>query len=717
MTTAVLVLLAAQAQAAEFTIKNSNKPNKGFNDRTPVEPVGLNIATTRGGQAQFIFRAAGAIWGATLRSASPIVVDAAFLTVSEDPAFGCDDPERVVLGFARRVGQLSDPGFPKPGGSYPFALANALSGRNVIGTRAAIFTRFNAELGTVRCKGFDGWDFSLDENGNTLLSTLMHELGHGLGFASSLNPELGTFTEGPQAFDYQVWDVTGTPQSWLTSGPEARKTLAITPNGTVLSGPAIQRDTPRFLGFAPVLELHLNGADAGVLDYVPGAFSGTLEGSGELKLADPADACKTLAPGSLHGKYALIHRGDCLFVEKAARAIDAGAIGLVVSNNVPGYIQMAPSKPALDVPAILISQDDGQRIENTLPGGVASMQFVLGKTRSNANDTGVFLYTPPALEPGSSVSHYNTGSYPNALLMQPTSAASTVLNLDLTPAAMSDMGWSVVKGLTVAIVKALEAPVTSGQDSQYLVVVINRRPTNIDSVGLEITGPGATTISSYQGACTAAPCSLGTVRSGATEFVIVTVKPGAGLTGDFALQAKLSPSSADAEDNLVSTATQAIASGGDLKVTVTPPAKLEPEVPAEFTTTIVNTGPSAATEVTATVALVGADGSTLTVTGDCSGPDQCVLTQLGNGETWEFATTFAVPKGFNQKVTFTATVNSYTPDSNSANNSASTTAAKGGCSVSGGEASLLMGALVMLGFRRRFPKRLRCRLLGRARGL
>ena len=141
-------LVAAHASASDFVIQNSNRPFKGFNDRTPVEPAGLNFATTRGGQAQLVFRAAGAIWGATLRSSAPIYVDAAFATQNEDSAFGCKDKNRVVLGFARRTGALKDPSFPHPESQYPYALANALAGKSLVGTRPVIYTRFNADLGT-----------------------------------------------------------------------------------------------------------------------------------------------------------------------------------------------------------------------------------------------------------------------------------------------------------------------------------------------------------------------------------------------------------------------------------------------------------------------------------------------------------------------------------------------------------------------------------------
>lgn len=697
----LVALSSLEVGAADFVIQNSNRPFKGFNDRTPVEPAGLNFATTRGGQAQLAFRAAGAIWGATLRSATPIVVDAAFATSSEDSAFSCDDPNRVVLGFARRMGSLSDPSFPKPSAAYPFALANALAGKNLIGTKAAILTRFNADLGTARCRGFDGWDFSLDENGLTLLSTLLHEFGHGLGFASSINSTTGMFSDGATAFDHQVWDVTGEPKSWLPGGPEVRKNLVTTPGGTVLTGPALQKDVPRFLGFAPALNLQFDSVDAGTLAYVSGAFSGTPEGGGTIALTNPADACADLAPGSLDGKYALIRRGDCTFVAKVNRAVDAGAIGVLMANNVDGLVQMAPSKPRRDLPAVMITQEAGNRIEAQLATGTASVSFVNGANRSNANDTGVYLYNPTTLEPGSSISHFNTGSYPRALLMQPVSEPSTVLNLDLTAAMMADLGWSVVNGLTVSVVKALEAPLTEGSEAKYLVAVINRRTTPIDSVTLSVAGPGSSSVLSYEGDCTGATCALGLMRSGDTMLIIATLKVGAGLTGPFDVTATLAPSSPDAEDNLSDTTSQEIASGGDLVVKVAPPDALVPESDAVFTTTVVNTGPSAATEVMATVSLVAADGTTLVLTGDCSGEPPCVLTQLGNGEIWEFTTTFAVPKGFNQKVTFSATVSSLTPDSNTVNNTAATSAAKGGCSsVSGPQASAWLAFLAFIALSR-----------------
>ncbi len=97
-----------------------------------------------------------------------------------------------------------------------------------------------------------------------------------------------------------------------------------------------------------------------------------------------------------------------------------------------------------------------------------------------------------------------------------------------------------------------------------------------------------------------------------------------------------------------------------------------------------------------------ADGAAVSLTGDCAEPSPCGYTQLAKDEPLTLTTTFSVPKGFNKKVTVTATVTSGTPDSNSANNTATTTAMHAGCSsVSGSDVSLWLAAFVLLAMMRR----------------
>src|SRR5690606_11548039 len=49
----------------------------------------------------------------------------------------------------------------------------------------------------------------------------------------------------------------------------------------------------------------------------------------------PTQACNSFGPSAV-GKIAVIRRGECAFVIKVKNAQNAGAIGAIVINNVPG---------------------------------------------------------------------------------------------------------------------------------------------------------------------------------------------------------------------------------------------------------------------------------------------------------------------------------------------------------------------------------------------
>jgi minor extracellular serine protease Vpr len=79
----------------------------------------------------------------------------------------------------------------------------------------------------------------------------------------------------------------------------------------------------------------------------------------------------TLPANSLRGKIALVERGGCTFVSKAYRAVAAGAIGMIVSDNRPGDPNPIPLQ--LGFPMGMISDLDGQRLVTATAssGGVA----------------------------------------------------------------------------------------------------------------------------------------------------------------------------------------------------------------------------------------------------------------------------------------------------------------------------------------------------------
>lgn len=89
--------------------------------------------------------------------------------------------------------------------------------------------------------------------------------------------------------------------------------------------------------------------------------------SGDFEVVDIGLACATPLPvADLTGKIALAQRGTCNFSTKALNAINIGAVGVLVYNNVPGVVSGtlgAPLPPPADVvPVVGISKADGEFI-------------------------------------------------------------------------------------------------------------------------------------------------------------------------------------------------------------------------------------------------------------------------------------------------------------------------------------------------------------------
>ncbi len=75
----------------------------------------------------------------------------------------------------------------------------------------------------------------------------------------------------------------------------------------------------------------------------------------------------------VNGKIALIDRGGNPFFDKATFALNAGAVGVVIVNNVAD----APSAPGggegkMSIPVVMISKAEGQKIKNALKNGAAA---------------------------------------------------------------------------------------------------------------------------------------------------------------------------------------------------------------------------------------------------------------------------------------------------------------------------------------------------------
>lgn len=101
--------------------------------------------------------------------------------------------------------------------------------------------------------------------------------------------------------------------------------------------------------------------------------------------------CSPLTNGAaVSGKIALIRRGVCNFIQKIQNAQNAGAIAVIMINNVPGVplpMGGTDSAGAISIPSVMISKTDGDLIEAAL----LSNQVNVTLTPSNGGVTGLIV--------------------------------------------------------------------------------------------------------------------------------------------------------------------------------------------------------------------------------------------------------------------------------------------------------------------------------------
>lgn len=183
------MMILQTADAATINIVNMDGPGEGFNDTTPVSPVGGNPGTTLGQQRLNAFTYAANLWGAALQSSVTIDVEAAM-----DPLF-CN-PTSAVLGSAGTTTVHRDfTGAPRALTWYSQALANSLAGSDLAPTYPDISATFNSNLnGSASCLGGIGWYYGYDQNPGgdiDFVSVVFHEICHGLGFQTFIDLDTG----------------------------------------------------------------------------------------------------------------------------------------------------------------------------------------------------------------------------------------------------------------------------------------------------------------------------------------------------------------------------------------------------------------------------------------------------------------------------------------------------------------------------------------------
>jgi hypothetical protein len=145
---------------------------------------------------------------------------------------------------------------------------------------------------------------------------------------------------------------------------------------------------------------------AGIYEATGAAFGPepTLTGvAGDVVVVNDGSANPTLGCGALvgfpAGAIALVDRGSppggptCGFTLKVKNAQDAGAVAVIVANNVAGPpITMGGTDPTITIPAVMVSLADGNTIKAGLPAsGRVSMNPPPPTPERSCHDTGVIL--------------------------------------------------------------------------------------------------------------------------------------------------------------------------------------------------------------------------------------------------------------------------------------------------------------------------------------
>lgn len=234
----IAVALSLSAQAANFVVINGDGPGEGFNDDTPRDPVGNNPGTTLGEQRLFAFNFAADLLGDKLVSTVDVLVNATF------DELDCG-PDSATLGQAGANDLVDFENDPPAGAEantfYAIALANALAGRDLATDNADISAQFNSDIDEdVLCLTGVDWYYGVDSNppGDDIdfLGTVVHELIHGLGFASFANVSNGEFIGNtPDVYSRLIRDLT-LGQTWDQLTDEERQESATNDGNVVFEG-------------------------------------------------------------------------------------------------------------------------------------------------------------------------------------------------------------------------------------------------------------------------------------------------------------------------------------------------------------------------------------------------------------------------------------------------------------------------------------------------
>ena len=448
--------------AVTILIVNNDPAGVGFNDATPVAPVGGNPGTTLGQQRLNAFQSAANKWGATLTSPTFIRIRAQW-TALTCTATG------AVLGSAGATEVFRDfPGAPIAGAWYPKALTNRLTGADRTRATPDINASFNINLGQPGCLTGVFFYLGLDNNHGTnvdLVTVLTHEFAHGLGFQTFTNGSTGAFLAGfPSVWDPFLFDAADRPDLGRDDQRTARhvgdRRQACVERHPRYVGRAVGARARHARVHRHRTRQRCRQVRRGHRQLRSGARKSRRDGRSHagVRYRSPhlGLACNPLSAAdaaAVNGKIAMVDRGTCTFNIKVANVQAAGAIAAIVVDTVAGSPPsgLGGTDPTITIPSVRITLADGNTLKNFLQfrsrthSGMFATLGVDNTMRQYADTSNrPFMYTPNPFQGGSSVSHWDVRMFPNQLMEPAINADLThevTPNFDLTSSLLQDIGW------------------------------------------------------------------------------------------------------------------------------------------------------------------------------------------------------------------------------------------------------------------------------------
>ncbi len=344
-------------------VRFTDDAESGFND-----PV---LGPARRAALRFMVR----VWGRLLSSASKVTVDAGFADLS------CSVTEGATLAqagplfvFANFAGGLPDVWYPGP--TAESIVRADLSESD----EADLAITFNAAVDDGCLGPGTAWYYGLDDNAPSthvaFLPVALHEMAHGLGFLGLTHLDTGAFFRKlPDILTTMTFD-NRRNRTWDELSRGARRKSAVRDGEVAFTGAKTLRGAQPLLRGAHVIQITAPDNLAGTHVVGRALFGPALDETGlatDLALADDGTSTPTLACGPLAnggeiaGKIAVIDRGECRFDAKVQAAQDAGAVGVVVVNNVGGpAVDMAGEDGSIVIPAVMVDMQLGKKIKRRL---------------------------------------------------------------------------------------------------------------------------------------------------------------------------------------------------------------------------------------------------------------------------------------------------------------------------------------------------------------